>query len=247
MSDDLAKPNRLGITSAAELHVAEGRLTSIRIRELQEQPIQGAFDAKHLQAIHEYIFQDVYDHAGRFRTDTGVRFKDRTLDTLGESHRVYYPPSSIMNRYLESTLADAGGAARFAPLNQRDFSKRMTELYASLDYLHPFEDGNSRTLRTFTAQLARAAGRDLDWAKDANDNTRDVLYAARDKEVLGRIRPLMPTDELEAGVAASIKSLSKYPDLESFISQRVPLLKTQVQEMPAGLSAPRPKHNDMER
>ena len=33
----------------------------LRILELLDKPVRGAFDLKHLQAIHAYIFQDVYD------------------------------------------------------------------------------------------------------------------------------------------------------------------------------------------
>ena len=36
--------------------------------KLMDKPISGKFDFKHLQAIHRYIFQDVYDWAGKVRT-----------------------------------------------------------------------------------------------------------------------------------------------------------------------------------
>jgi cell filamentation protein len=39
----------------------------LRILELLDKPVSGAFDLKHLQAIHAYIFQDVYDWAGELR------------------------------------------------------------------------------------------------------------------------------------------------------------------------------------
>ncbi len=37
------------------------------------------------------------------------------------------------------------------------FIKNMTEIYSRLDYLHPFRDGNSRTIREFTRELALKA------------------------------------------------------------------------------------------
>ena len=40
----------------------------LRLLELLDKPINGKFDFKHLQAIHAYIFQDVYDWAGKVRT-----------------------------------------------------------------------------------------------------------------------------------------------------------------------------------
>jgi len=60
----------------------------------------------------------------------------------------------------------------------------MGKLYAELDYIHPFGDGNSRTLRAFTRQLAREAGYEIDWERFGSDEFgRDLLYIARDRSV----------------------------------------------------------------
>ena len=50
-----------------KLHTVERKLTLVRLMELLEKPINGNFDLKHLQAIHKYIFQDIYDWAGKIR------------------------------------------------------------------------------------------------------------------------------------------------------------------------------------
>ena len=50
-----------------QLHEMERKLTMLRIMELLDKPVRGAFDLRHLQASHAYIFQDVYDWAGEFR------------------------------------------------------------------------------------------------------------------------------------------------------------------------------------
>lgn len=60
--------NKLNITDKNELFEAEKELTAIRLKELQDKPIKGKFDFKHLKAIHGFIFQDVYDWAGKERT-----------------------------------------------------------------------------------------------------------------------------------------------------------------------------------
>jgi cell filamentation protein len=57
-------------------------------------------------------------------------------------------------------------------------------MYAEADYIHPFLDGNSRTLRTFTRQIARESGYELDWEKfNRTEADRDLLYIARDRKV----------------------------------------------------------------
>lgn len=57
---------------------------------------------------------------------------------------------------------------------------KVVEVYHELDFFHPFEDGNSRTIRVFTAHLAKAIGLQLDWSKVDYEN----LYAARDLNLL---------------------------------------------------------------
>lgn len=60
--------NKLGIQDYEKLQVIERKLTMLRILDLIDKPIKGNFDFKHLCSIHYYIFQDVYDWAGKVRT-----------------------------------------------------------------------------------------------------------------------------------------------------------------------------------
>ena len=60
--------NKLDIRDPNKLQIFERKLTMRRLLELIDKPIEGKFDFKHLQAIHAYIFQDVYDWAGKIRT-----------------------------------------------------------------------------------------------------------------------------------------------------------------------------------
>ena len=60
--------NKLDIRDLDKLHIFERKLTMLRLLELLDKPINGKFDFKHLQAIHAYIIQDVYDWAGKVPT-----------------------------------------------------------------------------------------------------------------------------------------------------------------------------------
>jgi cell filamentation protein len=62
--------NLRDIRDAGQLNRFEAIATTRRAVELGHQPIAGAFDSRHLQAIHRHIFQDVYEWAGDFRTVT---------------------------------------------------------------------------------------------------------------------------------------------------------------------------------
>lgn len=60
--------NLRGIRDPEELSKLEGIATARRLAELARNPVHGKFDARHLQAIHKYIFQDICAWAGEFRT-----------------------------------------------------------------------------------------------------------------------------------------------------------------------------------
>ena len=60
--------NKLNIREQDKLYAFERRLTMLRLLELMDNPIRGQFDFRHLKEIHAYIFQDIYDWAGKVRT-----------------------------------------------------------------------------------------------------------------------------------------------------------------------------------
>lgn len=84
--------NNLGLTDTASLSVAETDLSSARLIELLENPIQGDFSLQHLCAIHGYIFQDVYPWAG----------KPRVVDT-GKGDTLFLPHQLIEERFQAVT------------------------------------------------------------------------------------------------------------------------------------------------
>ena len=57
-----------GLRSQKTLDRFEADRVGQRSLELVENPLSGLFDVAHLQRIHGYLFQDVYEWAGSFRT-----------------------------------------------------------------------------------------------------------------------------------------------------------------------------------
>jgi cell filamentation protein len=171
--------NRLGITDANELAHVEAELTASRIYDLIRSPIPGAYDLAHLRAFHRQIFQDLYDWAGELRTVS-----------IGRGSRLFSLP-----QHLEADAGELfGWLARVEHLRGRDrgtFVDDLTELYADLNALHPFRDGNGRTQRAFLGQLGGEAGHPVHWAamdpaensaasKAAHEGDNDALRALID-------------------------------------------------------------------
>ena len=46
---------------------AEADYVSLRLRELAENPLDGDYSIRHLAEMHKYIFQDIYEWAGKIR------------------------------------------------------------------------------------------------------------------------------------------------------------------------------------
>lgn len=171
----------------------ESEYTWRNIVALALDPVQGNFDAAHLREINRRIFQDLPGLGfkdvtpGIYRPEVPEGkdwIKRRGFSTFKEVFSVAYSPmdaKAIAKLDQALVVADPG---RLCDLKTVDFAAKIAELYVELDYIHPFPDGNSRTLRTFTAQLAQESGYHIDWPRfNRSDEARDRLYIAWDLAV----------------------------------------------------------------
>ncbi len=148
--------------------------------------MQGQFDVAHLKEVHRRIFQDLPHHGpGQFRADAPGHFKHRGLEASSDVITVPYALRPEIDRSLGPTLDALQGGTALKGYDLLEMSEAIAQTYARLDYLHPFREGNSRTLRTFTEQLARENGHQLDWGTtNVTPQSRDALYIARDMAVI---------------------------------------------------------------
>jgi len=143
--------NQFGITDAAELDRVEATFAAVRAYELAVAPVDGQFDLAHLQQIHKRLFGDVYDWAGSLRT---VDISKGTTRFASHEQIANYAPQ------ITRPLA---GDLRLQGLSLDAFSDRAGHYLGELNVLHPFREGNGRTIREFIGQLARDAGYGIDW------------------------------------------------------------------------------------
>jgi cell filamentation protein len=138
--------NRFRITDADILNAAEADLAAARSRELAQAPLKGDFDLKHLQAIHRYLFGDLYEWAGELRT-VDIRKNDNLF-----AHHAHIATAA------ESIFAKLASENRLTALELGEFSKRAAYYFAEINALHPFREGNGRTQREFISNLAQVDG-----------------------------------------------------------------------------------------
>jgi cell filamentation protein len=121
-------------------------------RSLQDPP-NGKFGRAHLMAHHRQLFGDVYPWAGKPRT-------------IGIAKGVYrFEPPERITKELDRVLGNIAREKHLKELAHATFCNRAAEHFSDLNVIHPFRDGNGRTLRRFFEQLAERAGYRLDWSK----------------------------------------------------------------------------------
>ena len=138
--------NKLGIDNSAELAREEERISKKRAIELFEQGMLDGYEAgkfKTLQAIHGYLFGDIYDFAGKIRTVNLAKGNFRFAPLM----------------YLEAALQNID------KMPQSDFDE-IIEKYVEMNIAHPFREGNGRSTRIWLDHMLKCEiGRVVDWSK----------------------------------------------------------------------------------
>ncbi len=138
--------NKLGLTTSADLARAEERISKKKAIELFEQGMLDALPAGRfstLQAIHRYLFSEIYDFVGKIRT----------VNLAKENFRF----APLM--YLEAALVNID------QMPQANFDE-IVEKYVEMNIAHPFREGNGRSMRIWLDHLFKAEiGRVVDWSR----------------------------------------------------------------------------------
>jgi cell filamentation protein len=142
--------NKLDIRDAAELEYIEREFVILRTR--QGTPT-GDFDLAHLQAIHQHLFQDVYDWAGQTRTLEIAKGRNQF-----QLHAYIGTGMADVHRRLQADSYLRG-------LSPADFTMKAAQIIGDVNYVHPFREGNGRTQLQYLEQLAVQAGHPLDLTK----------------------------------------------------------------------------------
>jgi len=143
--------NNFGITNQRELDSREADAVGVRSVMIQLNPVPGNFDSKHLKAIHEYLFQDVYDWAGTFRT---ISLSKR--DHVG-GQVTHFSPPDVIEAELQAVFGELAQDNFLRSLPRKVFANKMAQLFSEMNRIHPFREGNGRAQRQFVRQLAQGS------------------------------------------------------------------------------------------
>ena len=138
--------NKLGLTSSADLAREEERISKKKAVELFETGLLNTLPAGKsvtLQAIHKYLFEDIYDFAGEIRTVNMAKGNFRFAPLM----------------YLQSALENID------KMPQSNFDE-IVEKYVEMNIAHPFREGNGRSTRIWLDHILKTEiGKVVDWSK----------------------------------------------------------------------------------
>jgi cell filamentation protein len=171
--------NLPGILDRTALEQYESIHAAIAVDEIYDRPPKHT-DLSYLKFLHRSLFGKVYPWAGETRRDLGRMTKTRENGSV-----VTYGDSAFVDAELARmfSLLAAEDYLKGLPIDR--FAVRAAYFYGELDAIHPFREGNSRTLRLFFHGVAHNAGYFADWRiLAAPASARDTLYTARDRAVM---------------------------------------------------------------
>ena len=142
----MALENKFGIKNSAELAREEERISKKKAVELFENGMLEKLEAGKFQTlceIHKYLFDDIYDFAGKIRTVNISKGNFRFAPLM----------------YLETAIKNVD------KMPQNTFDE-IVEKYVEMNIVHPLREGNGRSMRIWLdMMLKKQIGQVVDWSK----------------------------------------------------------------------------------
>ena len=142
----MALENKLGITDSAQLAREEEKISKAKAKEIFE---SGILDSLHpgtyvtLARIHEFLFDEIYDFAGKMRTVNIAKGNFRFAPLM----------------YLRVSLENID------KMPQSSYDE-IIEKYVEMNIAHPFREGNGRSMRIWLDLiLKKEIHQVIDWSK----------------------------------------------------------------------------------
>lgn len=158
---------------------AERILSAGRQLQLAADPslIRRSFTAGHWRALHAHLFGDLYSWAGQFRSVDFAKFDG--IDRLNP-----FAHADDLDTHAGELMTWIRDEAMFATRPRAGVLAGLTVFVQTANMIHPFREGNGRTLRVLAEHVADAAGYRLEWSRIPDDLEHAALvmtYRGQDR------------------------------------------------------------------
>lgn len=161
--------NRLNIRDFDRLMEAERSVSKLRAETVSCVKDRNKTDDRYLRAVHRHLFQDLYYWTGNYRE----------CDIAKEDSR-FCRYQEIPDRMsgISNMLKKTSYFRKFRDCGTIKVSENPARCFGDLNYIHPFREGNGRTIRIFLCALAEHAGYELDYAGISREAWMDASVCA---------------------------------------------------------------------
>ena len=154
--------NKLNIRNREELKQAEEEITSLKQYMLMESPIKGRFTKTQLMNIHRFLFEDIYPFAGHIRREQ-----------ISKGDTMFFPPH-LISQELDKVFAKLHSEKMLNETDKERQIEHLSYIMSELNVIHPFREGNGRSIRELIRYIALYYGFSLDWSLVDRDTMIDA-------------------------------------------------------------------------
>ena len=154
--------NKLNIRNRDELKQAEEEITALKQYMLMESPINGRFTKTQLMNIHRFLFEDIYPFAGHIRREQ-----------ISKGDTMFFPPH-LISQELDKVFTKLHREKMLHEIDKKRQIEHLSYIMSELNVIHPFREGNGRSIRELIRCMALYYGFSLDWSLVDRDTMIDA-------------------------------------------------------------------------
>lgn len=197
--------NKFNIRDDKRLDAVESNIVFLKLSQIGEieKIFENGFDYNSLKSLHKYIFGEIYDWAGKEREVEIVKH-EKVLGGLSVTYTFPTEIAKSANKCIKNL-----NTTDWNRLKINDKAKQFSRCTAELWQIHPFREGNTRTIITFACEFANKNGfpMDKELLSEHAGYTRDALVIASigkysEYQHLSKIF----ADSMERGMGAELKT-----------------------------------------
>ena len=155
--------NKFNLKDQKKLNSIEREIVTLKLGDYYEYMTIDVRNPNLLLDLHKFVFEDIYDFAGKFRQENIAKenFRFAEFKYVQDS---YY---DLMNEFKKDNY--------LVGLDKEKLSKKLAYYMAELNVLHPFRDGNGRIIREYIKLVAKNDAYELTWSKK---DPKDIFEAS---------------------------------------------------------------------
>ncbi len=157
--------NKLGIKEEKVLKKVDTDIVLKKLNEIRELKFKKTYDEKHIKFIHKFLFEEIYDFSGEYRSEniTKENFRFSEFEYISENM------ISILRKIDIDNLRN---------MEFNNMIEIISDVMTDLNVLHPFREGNGRAIREFIRELFEELGYEINFFDIDYDEILEVSKKA---------------------------------------------------------------------